>query len=202
MSQRIKPQKIHSLAKLIESETRKHLKRCGVALPPNLPAVIKAVSHAGDWLNRPIELPAGLTPPPGFLDVMRQSQAEIKATLAECLDKYPGALFAIHDCFKARRKPKNTTEKNAEFFASHREIYSYFDGQQTKHFLPGGSLRFSNGSLQFVPHNNQPPRGTPNEKIGRHELKNASHADAAALLKRAGQPATARTVEDARAKNR
>jgi len=202
MPQLIKPLKIHSRDKLIESETRKHLKRCGVAIPPNLPAVIKAVGHAGDWLNRPPVFPAGWTPPPAFLAALRESHAEIKATLVECLDKYPGALFAIHDCLKARKKPKNVTEKNVEFLASHRKIYSYFDGGRTIHFRGGGSFRFVNGSFEAVLPNNLPPRGTPKEKIKRHELEKLSHADAAALLKRIGQFATARTVEDARAKLR
>jgi hypothetical protein len=197
MPQPIKPLKIHSRDGLIEAQARKHLKRLRVAIPPNLSAVIKAVSHAGDWLNQPPKLPGGWTAPAGFLSVFRESQTEIKATLAECLHKYPGAFFEVHDFLKRFKASESNLLRVAKFLASHGTIYSYDDGgDRLKYFSGGGSIRITGGQLQFISDRGQPKAGV---KIKREKVSKQAHKKLTSIVQGIiGGSVKARTVKDAR----
>jgi hypothetical protein len=197
MPQRIKSLKIHSREKLIETETRKHLSRLRVAIPPNLAAVIKALPYACEGLNRPVEFPAAMTPPPELKSLLLKSQAEIKATLAACLDRYPSAFFEIRDFLKRRKSSDSNRQRVADFLASNATFYSYFDGERTNYFCGGGVIRIINGAIKFIPHKGQPASSAPKIRKLAHK-KLPAKVLAPMVQKIIGGTVNPRTIKDAR----
>lgn len=197
---RQKPIRFHSMAEMLEVETRKHLTKLKLAIPDNLPAVIDA-TDCWHGLNFPPDhltigsAPSDIRP---ILKLFREGKQKRKSALMDCLNESPGTFLEIIGFVRERVKfytnGESLHQRIRTFLLQHGngKIHIYYANGRTNYFC---NVLINSRDCQ------QSPKGNDwrNIRLRVHEVKELGHEQLAFDLKNLwGVTVKARDVEEAR----